>query len=91
MVELDQESSQGQAMTEKISAPQIRLVNKKPERCPDCGCEKIYRNGHYVIKAEAIKSALRLPDPKQGVRVQMYVCANCGKYLKSGEIEVRVL
>jgi len=43
---------------------------KKPERCPICGCEKIYKNGTYIKKIQ--DNGLK----KRQV-VQRYICVWC--------------
>ncbi len=44
--------------------------NKKPQRCPICGCHKVYKNGTYIKKSGNNNS-------KKGQVVQRYVCAWC--------------
>jgi hypothetical protein len=67
----------------------IELFSKKPERCPECGCEKIYSNGHYYIKGEKVRKALRIKNGGK-VKVQMFVCAHCGKYIKTKPLNVKI-
>lgn len=48
----------------------IRNNGRKPQRCPVCGCEKVYKNGTYVRKTQN----------KRHIRkrvVQRYICAWC--------------
>jgi len=68
---------------------ELELFTKKPERCPECGCEKIYCNGHYYIKGEEVRKALRIKNGAK-VKVQMFVCANCGKYIKTKPLNVKI-
>ena len=68
----------------------IRLINKRPDTCPYCGCEKIYKNGFYKVKAEKMHEALGLKSPGE-IKVQMYSCANCGKYIRSDELDVDIV
>jgi len=50
----------------------------KPQKCPECGCEKIYKNGTYKRKSKALP--FDCPGNKNDglVTVQKFVCAYCG-------------
>lgn len=76
-------------MKQSTIAMDLELYTKKPEKCPDCGCEKIYCNGHYYIKGEEVRKALRIKNGGK-IKVQMFVCANCGKYIKPKPLNVRM-
>jgi predicted RNA-binding Zn-ribbon protein involved in translation (DUF1610 family) len=67
----------------------VVLKTGKPAKCPFCGCEKIYKNGYYRLKAARIRRALELEDLDE-VKVQMFSCSSCGRYLKSKETEFRL-
>ena len=54
----------------KLSHTDNNSNNKRPERCPVCGCEKIYKNGTYIRKN---KNA----DHNQEQVVQRYICVWC--------------
>lgn len=43
---------------------------KKPQRCPVCGCEKIYKNGTYIRRTKDSRW-------KKKRVVQRYICAWC--------------
>lgn len=47
-----------------------RTNGKRPEKCPVCGCEKIYKNGTYVKKIQD-NGHVRLE------LVQRYICVWC--------------
>ena len=43
---------------------------RRPERCPVCGCEKIYKNGTYIRKVHS--------NGHKGIEiVQRYICVWC--------------
>jgi len=44
--------------------------NKRPERCPVCGCQKIYKNGTYLKKNGGSNS-------KTEQVIQRYICVWC--------------
>ena len=44
---------------------------QRPERCPVCGCEKIYKNGTYSVKD---RSSTR---KQQRRKIQRYICVWC--------------
>ncbi len=73
----------------QILGLRIELENRKPESCPDCGCEKIYKTDHYRVKEKVLpETAPR--DAPDNLKDQFYACANCGKYLKSDEPAARL-
>ena len=44
--------------------------NKRPERCPVCGCQKIYKNGTYLKKNGGSSSKVEQV-------IQRYICVWC--------------
>jgi len=48
----------------------------RPSRCPQCGFEKIYRNGTYKIKLERFLEQLR-KDKEMEIAIQQFICPYC--------------
>mgnify|MGYP001049405621 CR=1 FL=1 len=50
--------------------------NSKPARCPNCGCEKVYRNGTYKVKPKGFFDNLKA---RKEELIQFFICTYCGK------------
>ena len=55
--------------THRINSSQKNNGEKRVERCPVCGCEKIYRNGTYIKKNQN--------NGRREEVVQRYICVWC--------------
>ena len=54
-----------------VPKAETRQDRERPERCPVCGCEKIYRNGTYTVKNRSTAHG------QQHRKVQRYICVWC--------------
>ena len=54
-----------------------RTVNKRPERCSKCGCEKVYKNGHYSVSLKRFARYLQ-SNGDERVKLQQFICPGCG-------------
>ena len=50
--------------------------DSKPVRCPNCGCEKVYRNGTYKIEPKGFFDNLKTHKEEL---IQRFICPYCGK------------
>jgi transposase-like protein len=50
--------------------------NSRPVRCPNCGCEKVYRNGTYEIRPKGFFDNLKTGKEEL---IQRFICPYCGK------------
>lgn len=53
------------------------MLEMRPARCSKCGCEKIYKNGHYAVSLTRFVSYLKLNGDEQ-VKIQQFLCPGCG-------------
>lgn len=60
-----------------------REKEPRPAKCDQCGCEKTYRNGTYLIKPKRFFDLLKRRE--EPIPVPQFVCVNCGHclYLES--------
>lgn len=61
-------------------AEQIRDLKDRgrPKKCEVCGCEKIYKNGFYVVSLDYFKENLSKNKPSD-VKIRNYICASCAQ------------
>ena len=50
--------------------------DSKPVRCPNCGCEKVYRNGIYEIRPKGFFDNLKA---RREELIQRFICPYCKK------------
>ena len=50
--------------------------DSKPVRCPNCGCEKVYRNGTYEIRPKGFFDNLKA---RKEELIQRFICPYFGK------------
>jgi len=67
-------------LLEKKLGPQ--RDDSKPVRCPNCGCEKVYRNGTYKVKPKRFFDNLKAGKEEL---IQRFFCPYCGKSFHSRE------
>lgn len=60
--------------TSKVSQSNNKM--KMPERCPICGCEKIYKNGTYARQVSS-DGHKRIDKAKKTQIIQRYICVWC--------------
>jgi transposase-like protein len=58
-----------------VSAKAPSLLEERPSRCPECGGDRIWKNGAYRVSGERTSRSLRLKE--KGV-VQRFRCSECG-------------
>lgn len=52
----------------------------RPEKCEQCGCEKIYKNGYYKITLDYFRDHLaKIKDKNKKIKIQHFICAACGQ------------
>ena len=52
----------------------------RPEKCEQCGCEKIYKNGYYKITTDYFREHMaKVKDKKKKINIQHFICAACGE------------
>ncbi|HDL64100.1 MAG TPA: hypothetical protein ENH12_01780 [Proteobacteria bacterium] len=49
----------------------------RPDRCSKCGCEKIYKNGHYSVSLKRFAGYLK-SNGDERVKIQQFLCPGCG-------------
>jgi len=70
---LEEKEKQIHLLREKLE-PQ--RDDSKPVRCPNCGCEKVYRNGTYEIRPKGFFDNLKA---RKEELIQRFICPYCGK------------
>lgn len=70
---LEEKEKQIHLLREKLEPQKddLRLV-----RCPNCGCEKVYRNSTYKIKPKGFFDNLKT---RKEELIQRFICPYCGK------------
>ncbi len=52
----------------------------RPDKCEECGCEKIYKNGYYTITLDYFREHLaKIKDKNKKIKIQHFICAACGQ------------
>lgn len=56
----------------------------RPLRCPECGCQKVYKNGAYTVSSRWLSNLVRSARVKR-VMIQQFICPYCKKSIHPGE------
>ncbi|MBE0477661.1 helix-turn-helix domain-containing protein [Candidatus Aerophobetes bacterium] len=75
-LEKTQEGKENSYLSRAFNIPQPGDNGKTPERCPACGCEKVYKNGTYIKKNQDNGQG-KHNELKRMQVVQRYICAWC--------------
>ena len=59
-----------------INRQEPQKNDSKPVRCPNCGCEKVYRNGTYKIRPKGFFDNLKTCKEEL---IQRFICPYCKK------------
>lgn len=65
---LEEKEKQIHLLREKLEPQKDDL---RPVRCPNCGCEKVYRNSTYEIKPKGFSDNLKT---RKGKLIQRFIC-----------------
>lgn len=56
----------------------------RPRKCPECGCEKVYKNGTYTVSPRWLSHLVRNLQGKR-IMIQQFICPYCKKSIHPEE------
>jgi len=71
---IEKKEKQVEKLREKINLQKKDIF--RPSKCPQCGFEKIYKNGTYKIKAKRFLDELKKGEEKE-IIIQQFICPYC--------------